>query len=120
VAGAATAIGAAAQEAGRPAPRVLASVPVCVTDRATAVREAAAGFFARYGQLPSYRAILDKEGVGGAEEVALFGDEAAVEAGIAAFAAAGATDFAAAVFAPPGEDAQRTLALLAAVAKAAR
>jgi hypothetical protein len=43
-----------------------------------------------------------------------------VEAGIAAFAAAGATDFAAAVFAPPGEDAQRTLALLAAVAKAAR
>jgi alkanesulfonate monooxygenase SsuD/methylene tetrahydromethanopterin reductase-like flavin-dependent oxidoreductase (luciferase family) len=99
---------------------VLASVPVCVTDRRTTVRGAAAQFFTRYGQLPSYRAILDKEGVGGPEEVALIGDEAEVRAGIAAFAAAGATDFAAAVFAPPGESSDRTLDLLAAAAKAAR
>jgi F420-dependent oxidoreductase-like protein len=117
VAEAAKAIAAAAREAGRPAPRVLASVPVCVTDRAAAVRAAAAQFFARYGQLPSYRAILDKEGVGGAEEVALVGNEAAVGAGIAAFADAGATDFAAAVFTPPGEDAGRTLTLLASTAR---
>jgi F420-dependent oxidoreductase-like protein len=117
---AAKAIGATAREAGRPAPRVLASVPVCLTDRGKVVREAAAGFFARYGQLPSYRAILDKEGVGGAEEVALIGDEAAVGAGIAAFAAAGATDFAAAVFTPPGEDSARTLAFLATAARDAR
>jgi alkanesulfonate monooxygenase SsuD/methylene tetrahydromethanopterin reductase-like flavin-dependent oxidoreductase (luciferase family) len=88
-----------------------------VTDRATAVREAAAGFFARYGQLPSYRAVLDKEGVGGAEEVALIGDEATVSAGIAAFAEAGATDFAAAPFTPPGEEAGRTLAFLATAAR---
>ncbi|MGH7359338.1 MAG: LLM class F420-dependent oxidoreductase, partial [Candidatus Rokuibacteriota bacterium] len=93
---------------------------VCVTDHAQAVREAAAGFFARYGQLPSYRAILDKEGVGGAEEVALIGDEATVGAGIAAFAEAGATDFAAALFTPPGEEAARTLTFLAAAAHAAR
>jgi F420-dependent oxidoreductase-like protein len=118
VAEAAKTIGAAAREAGRPAPRVLVSVPVCVTDHAKAVREAAARFFARYGQLPSYRAILDKEGVNGAEEVALIGDESAVRAGIAAFAAAGATDFAAAIFTPPGEDAGRTLALLATQAPA--
>jgi 5,10-methylenetetrahydromethanopterin reductase len=117
VAEAAKAIGAAAREAGRPPPRVLASVPVCVTDRAPAVREAAARFFARYGQLPSYRAILDREGVGGPEEVALIGDEAAVRAGLAAFADAGATDFSAALFAPPGENTGRTLALLAAAAK---
>jgi F420-dependent oxidoreductase-like protein len=120
VAEAAKTIGAAAREAGRPAPRVLASVPVCVTDRAKPVREAAAGFFARYGQLPSYRAILDKEGAGGAEDVALIGDEEAVRAGIAAFAKAGATDFAAALFAPPGEDAARTLAFLATAARDAR
>src|SRR5215217_5495382 len=55
-------ITAAAQEAGRPAPRMLASLPVCVTDRAGAVRERAAEVYARYGQLPSYRAILDREG----------------------------------------------------------
>ena len=114
---AAKAIGAAAHEAGRPAPRVLVSVPVCVTDREKAVRAAAAASFARYGQLPSYRAILDREGVGGPEEVALIGTEAVVGAGIAAFADAGATDFSAAIFTPPGEDPGRTLALLATTAR---
>ena len=120
VAEAAKAIGAAARDAGRPAPRVLASVPVCVTDHAKTVREAAAGYFVRYGQLPSYRAILDKEGVGGAEEVALIGNEAEVGAGLAAFAAAGATDFAAALFTPPGEEVARTLAFLATAARDAQ
>jgi F420-dependent oxidoreductase-like protein len=120
VAEAARAIAAAAQEAGRPAPRVLASVPVCVTDRGAPVRQAAAEFFVRYGQLPSYRAILDREGVAGAADVALIGNEAEVRAGLAAFAAAGATDFGAAVFTPAGEDAERTWALLAAAARDGR
>jgi 5,10-methylenetetrahydromethanopterin reductase len=117
VAEAAKAIGAAAREAGRPVPRVLASLPVCVTDHAEAVREAAAQSFSRYGQLPSYRAILDREGVKGPEEVALIGNEAVVGAGIAALADAGATDFSAALFTPPGEDAGRTLAFLATAAR---
>jgi F420-dependent oxidoreductase-like protein len=116
VAEAARAISAAAREAGRAAPRVIASVPVCVTDRPDAVRAATATFFARYGQLPSYRAILDRSGARGAEDVALIGDEAAVRAGLEAFAAAGTTDFSAAVFTPPGEDDGRTVRLLAAVA----
>ena len=38
-------------------------------------------------------------------------------AGIAAFAEAGATDFAAALFTPPGEEAARTLAFLATAAR---
>jgi F420-dependent oxidoreductase-like protein len=116
---AAPAIGEAARAAGRPAPRVQVSVPMCVTDRPAAVRAAAAEAFARYGQLPSYRAILDKAGAAGPADVALIGDEAAVRAGVAALAAAGATDFAAAPFTPPGEDAGRTLALLRALAAAA-
>jgi 5,10-methylenetetrahydromethanopterin reductase len=114
---AAKAIGAAALEAGRPPPRVLASVPVCVTNHVQAVRRAAAESFARYGQLPSYRAVLDKEGVSGPEDVALIGDEAAVRAGIAAFADAGATDFSAAIFAPGGESPRPTLAVLATLAR---
>jgi F420-dependent oxidoreductase-like protein len=85
-----------------------------------AAREAAAQYFSRYGQLPSYRAILDREGVKGPEEVALIGNEAAVGAGIAALANAGATDFSAALFTPPGEDAGRTLAFLATAARDAR
>jgi F420-dependent oxidoreductase-like protein len=120
VAEAARAISSSAHEAGRPAPRVVASVPVCVTDRADAARALAAQSFARYGQLPSYRAILDKAGAGGPEDVSLVGDEARVRAGIAAFAEAGATDFSAAVFAPAGETTQRTLALLAALAQTRR
>jgi 5,10-methylenetetrahydromethanopterin reductase len=118
VAEAVTTIAGAARDAGRPAPRVLASVPVCVTDRPDGVRAAAAAFFARYGQLPSYRAILDRAGAAGPEDVALVGDETRVRAGIAEFAAAGATDFAGAIFTPPGEDAERTWALLAAVRRA--
>jgi F420-dependent oxidoreductase-like protein len=112
-------IGAAAQAAGRPTPRVQVSVPVCVTDRPDAVRAAAAEAFVRYGQLPSYRAILDKEGAAGPADISLIGDEATVRAGVAAFAAAGASDFSAALYTPPGEDADRTLALLQALAVAA-
>jgi 5,10-methylenetetrahydromethanopterin reductase len=105
-------IGKAAREAGRPAPRVLVSVPVCVTDRPEAVSQAANVAFARYGQLPSYRAILDKEGAANPSDVALIGPEDVVRQRLDALAVAGATDFAAAVFAPPGEDAERTRAFL--------
>ena len=43
-------------------PRVIAALPVCVTDDVAAARERAAKVFAVYGQLPSYRAMLDREG----------------------------------------------------------
>jgi 5,10-methylenetetrahydromethanopterin reductase len=113
------ALTAAAQEAGRPAPRVLAGLPVCVTDRPDEARALADRAFARYGQLPSYRAILDKEGAGGPADVALIGGAAEVSAGIRALADAGATDLAAAVFALPGDDPAPTYALLREHARAA-
>lgn len=106
------AITGAAREAGRPAPRIVAGLPVCVTERAGEVRQQAATAFERYGQLPSYRAVLDKEGAAGPGDVSLIGREEEVRAGLDALAAAGATDLAAAVFAPPGEDPARTYALL--------
>lgn len=88
----------AAAEAGRPAPQVVASLPVAVTDDPDGLREEAAKAFAVYGGLPSYRAMLDKEGAGGPEDVAIVGDEATVEAGIRTMAEAGATEFSAACF----------------------
>ena len=105
-------ISAAAREAGRPAPRVLAGLPICVTDNGDEVRARAARAFERYGQLPSYRAVLDREGAAGPADVSLIGDEAQVRAGLATLAAAGATDLGASVYAPRGEDAERTYALL--------
>jgi F420-dependent oxidoreductase-like protein len=104
---------AAATEAGRPAPRVLAGLPVCVTTRPDNARQFADRTFARYGQLPSYRAILDKEGADGPADIALIGSADEVRAGLRALAAAGATDLAAAVFALPGDDPTPTYELLA-------
>jgi len=105
-------ISEAAREAGRPAPRIVAGLPVCVTDNADAVREEINRGFARYGELPSYRAVLDKEGAAGPADVSLVGDEAAVLDALRALADAGATDLIASVYTPAGENAARTYDLL--------
>jgi F420-dependent oxidoreductase-like protein len=86
---------AAAEAAGRPAPRIVASVPVCVTDDPDGVRDLVGAVLAGYNDLPSYRGVMDAEGAGGPADVSLIGDEAAVRAGLARFADAGATDFSA-------------------------
>jgi 5,10-methylenetetrahydromethanopterin reductase len=109
---------AAAQKAGRPDPRVVCQLPVCVTDDAAAARAAADRFFALYGQLPSYRAMLDREGAEGPGDVAIAGPEESVAAQIAALADAGVTDFVAVDFSQ-GDDRPRTRALLTALASSA-
>ena len=86
-------INAAAAEAGRPAPRVVCALPVCVTDDVETARSAAATDFQVYGFLPSYRAMLDREGVKGPADVAIIGDAATVRAAIEGIFAAGATTF---------------------------
>ncbi|MBJ8345306.1 TIGR03564 family F420-dependent LLM class oxidoreductase [Antrihabitans sp. YC2-6] len=86
-------IRAAAEAAGRPEPQVVAALPVAVTDDADTARKIAAKAFAVYGQLPSYRSMLDREGAGGPADVAIIGDESTVRARIAAFADAGVTEF---------------------------
>jgi len=101
----------AAERAGRPAPRVGVGLPVCVTDDEAAARERAASLFEIYGTLPSYRAMLDREGAGGPSDVALVGDEAAVGAQVERLASVGATDLVANLFGSSGER-DRTRALL--------
>jgi 5,10-methylenetetrahydromethanopterin reductase len=101
----------AAREAGRPSPRVVCVLPVCVTSNPADARERAAQVFAIYGELPSYRAMLDREGAAGPADVAIVGDEAAVTAQIAALAEAGVTDFVAGEY-TGGADGARTRALL--------
>ena len=107
----APAITQAAAAAGRPAPRVVCILPVCVTDDPDQARTRAARIFEIYGQLPSYRAMLDREGAAGPADVTIAGDEETVGSRIMALADAGVTDFVAGEFAV-GEDAKRTRALL--------
>ena len=96
-------IGAAAAAAGRPQPRVLASIPVALTEDVDAAREACNKAFAIYPTLPSYKAMLDREGVAQPSEIALLGDESVIRKGIDQFRDAGVTDFAASIFpADPG------------------
>jgi F420-dependent oxidoreductase-like protein len=105
------AITTAASEAGRPDPRVVCILPVCVTDDPGQARADAAKAFAIYGQLPSYRAMLDREGAAGPGDVAIVGAEDAVEGQIMALADAGVTDFVAGEYAR-GDEGPRTRALL--------
>jgi 5,10-methylenetetrahydromethanopterin reductase len=109
-------ITAAAKEAGRPAPRVVASFPVCVTDDVAGARETCAKFFAIYGQLPNYRRMLDREGAAGPADVAIVGDEAEVERQMRAVASAGATDFLVSAF-PTGSDMAASMARTRALVK---
>ena len=105
-------ITAAAEEAGRPAPRVIAALPVCVTDDVDSALRRAAEVFAIYGQLPSYRAMLDMEGASGAADIAFVGSDAEVRDRIAALDGIGVTDFGAVMFPGPPEEAERTRAVL--------
>ena len=101
-------ISAAAQAANRPHPRVCVAMPIAVTDDPQGARDAAARIYQRYGQLASYRRMLDLEGVEGPSEVALIGNEAEVERQLRAYADAGATDFLASTF-PVGVDEEGSL-----------
>jgi 5,10-methylenetetrahydromethanopterin reductase len=91
-------IRAAAAEAGRPEPRVGAGLPVCVTDDVDAARGTAAEVFSIYGHLPSYRAMLDREGAEGPADVAIVGTAAEVKERVGQLAAIGVTDFCGAPF----------------------
>jgi 5,10-methylenetetrahydromethanopterin reductase len=104
----------AATEAGRPdgAVSVAAALPVAVTDDVSAMRSLAAEQFAMYGQLPSYRGMLDREGYAGPQDAVLIGDEATVSDRLDELRAAGIDEFAAMPFDPSPEGRDRTRAFL--------
>jgi len=104
-------INAAAQEAGRPTPRIAAGFPICVTDDPDAARAKIDEDYAIYGQLPSYRAMLDKEGAADPSGAAILGNEASVTEQIQHLATIGVTDFGASLTGSPDEI-RRTMALL--------
>jgi F420-dependent oxidoreductase-like protein len=110
----------AAAEAGRPAPRIVAGFPVAVTNNGDAARDAAAKQFAMYGMLPSYRALLDFEGVADPSGASIIGDEADVEKQLTRLAQAGVTDLNVSPFDVPQDPgaARRTYELMSSLARA--
>jgi alkanesulfonate monooxygenase SsuD/methylene tetrahydromethanopterin reductase-like flavin-dependent oxidoreductase (luciferase family) len=108
-------ITAAADAAGRPAPEVVTSLPVAVTDDAPAARAWVGERFGLANDTPSYRAMLDREGLDTVDQLVIAGDEDAVEEQLLRFADVGATEL---IAVPFGEPAQvtRTLDLLGALA----
>jgi F420-dependent oxidoreductase-like protein len=82
----------AAADAGRPAPRVVAAVPVAVTADWEAGRNAANMVFGRYSRLANYQRVLDRQGGMTPADLAVFGDETAVKRGLQRLADSGATE----------------------------
>ncbi len=106
----------AAKEAGSPAPRIVVALPIAVTDDPTDAKERAGRSFQIYGTLPNYQRMLNIEGAGGPADVAIVGNENAVEKQLHDLASAGATDFLAGSF-PVGDDAQASLSRTRALLK---
>lgn len=86
-------IAAAAAKVGRPTPRIAVGLPIVLTKDVDAARAQLAQQVAWYNSLPSYRAMLDREGVDGPADIALIGDELALDTALARLKEAGATDF---------------------------
>jgi 5,10-methylenetetrahydromethanopterin reductase len=107
----------AAARAGRTSPRILAGVPVCVTDSPDRSRSFAAEQLRMYGLLPAYRATIEREGLDGPEGLLAAGSEAAVREQLAAFEAAGATDLRVNTLCPTAEETERTRTFLGALAR---
>jgi 5,10-methylenetetrahydromethanopterin reductase len=105
----------AAEDAGRPAPQVVVGLPVSVTADPDSAREKAAATFGFYNNLPSYRAMLDREGAEGPADVAIVGDEDTVAEALHRLEDVGATSLSLPVFGSPEERA-RTIDLLSELA----
>ncbi|MEU1806664.1 LLM class flavin-dependent oxidoreductase [Streptomyces sp. NPDC019937] len=106
----------AAEGAGRPAPRVVAFFLAGVTAEPEARRTELSERFTQVQRIPSYRAVLDRDGAAGPADTAVLGEEATVERALRALAEAGATEL---VTSPVGtpEEQSRTKELPAALSR---
>ena len=86
-----------ASNSGRPSPRIIAGFPIVVTNRPQEARKKLEKSLQFYGTLPSYRAMLDKEGIKSPVDLALIGDEEKLLEKIEKIRSSGATDFNAAI-----------------------
>ena len=105
-------LNAAADAAGRPAPKVVGAYPVVLTNKPDEAKGKIAENLTIYGQLPSYRAMLDLEGVEGPADIAIAGDENLLRGEIKRLEDIGVTDFNAAIMDVEAGAYDRTLEFL--------
>lgn len=103
----------AAAAADRPAPSIVCSIPMWVTDDPEPARELLAHVLADYATLPSYRAMMDIEGVEGLGELSIVGNEEFVREQIGRITESGATDFTPVPMGGNPDEEARTMAVLA-------
>ena len=107
-------INEAAAAADRPAPAIVCSIPVWVTDDPAPARAFLAAILNDYASLPSYRAMMDIEGVDGLGDLSIVGNEEFVREAIGEIEASGATDFTPVPMGGNPDEEARTMAVLAA------
>jgi F420-dependent oxidoreductase-like protein len=101
----------AAEEAGRPRPRVVAGVPVvmCANDEVDAARERANRVLGHADYSPNYERLLEQGDATDIGDLLAAGDESAVAERLARFRDAGATDLSVRIL-PLGPDRESRLA----------
>lgn len=82
----------AATAAGRPAPRIIAAVPVVVSDDVDSARTLAVEELAFYEAIPSYAKVIAREGAERAADIAAVGPAEAIRTQLQRYRDAGATD----------------------------
>ncbi len=102
----------AANDAGRAKPRIIAGLPVCIAKDVAGMRDATAKTLGFYGNLPSYAAMLAREGLQRPIDVAIMGTAPQIRSALTELAEAGVTDL---LVQPvgPAEAQAETFALLA-------
>lgn len=102
----------AAAAADRPGPAIVCSIPVWVTDDPAPARAFLAAILANYAVLPSYRAMMDIEGVEGLGDLSIVGGEDEVRAAIGELTESGVTDFTPVPMGGNPDEEARTMAIL--------
>ena len=100
---------AAAQEVGKPEPRVVAGMHIVLTSNAAAANEHVARMLESYRLMPSYKAMIEREGSAEPGDFSIVGDEKVLDAGIERLRSIGVTDFDANILAFEEGSRERTL-----------
>lgn len=107
-------IRSAAETAGRPAPRIVAGgIPMALTSDPDAARATIQEQVGGYGDVTTYRRMLDMEGASEVADIAAVGDEATLEQFLARLESIGVTDLMASLAAVDDDAIERTTDFLA-------